>query len=302
MSRQCRDELRRSDQYNDRLVSNINPDVSARKEEFFCQGYAALDGFLNERECAEIRSAVECLRLAPFHAGCNRPHNTLLPLRWNDQIVQLVVRSTRRVRDLSDAVSADDLKWTSGYVSTKEAHSPALWWHQDWWCWDHPISYQQAAAQVAVLCYLTDADRHNGGLRILPGSHAKSAPIHALLPEAHGEDADGLESGHPAMSDLDGQVTMNVRAGGAVVIDYRLLHGTHPNDSNARRDCILLSFTPSWRSLPEDVRAHLIDHPAQPSANEIPSDEMTKLLPHFAGLRRSLDLNRNAPREFEIGS
>lgn len=276
--------------------------VSARNKEFTRKGYAELNGFLNAHEAADVRLAIESLRLAPFHTGCTRPHNTLLPLRWDARIIQLVVNSQRRMADLSDAVCADDLKWISGYVSTKEAHSPALWWHQDWWCWDHLISYRQAAAQVGVLCYLTDADRHNGGLRILPGSHAKSSPIHTILPEAHGEAAGGLKSGHPALNDLEGQVTMSVRAGDAVVIDYRLLHGTHPNDSDARRDCILLSFTPSWRSLPDDIRAHLIDHPAQPSANEIPPDEMTKLLPHFAGIRRSLDLNRNAPRKFALAS
>jgi len=61
------------------------------------------------------------------------------------------------------------------------------------------------------------------------------------------------------------------------VIDYRLLHGTHGNASDARRDSILLSFTPSWQGLPHDIRAHLIAHPAQPSV-----DEMARLTPMMA--------------------
>jgi ectoine hydroxylase-related dioxygenase (phytanoyl-CoA dioxygenase family) len=205
------------------------------------------------------------------------------------------------MRTLSDAIGADDLKWISGYVSLKEASSLALWWHQDWWCWDHCVSYRREAPQIAALCYLADTDAHNGGLRLLPGSHLKSGPIHSRLPEAHSQMAETLEPGNIVMTDLPDQVTPGMRAGDAVAIDYRLLHGTHPNQSSARRDCILLSFTPSWRRLPDDVKAHLVDHPALPQDDdpEMPA-AMSHLLPTFDGVRQTLALNRNAPREFTI--
>jgi ectoine hydroxylase-related dioxygenase (phytanoyl-CoA dioxygenase family) len=117
-------------------------------------------------------------------------------------------------------------------------------------------------------------------------------PIHAALPEAHSESIAPLDPSHIAMADPPEQERPRLRAGDAVVIDYRLLHGTHANTCDSRRDCILLSFTPSWKGLPEDIRAHLIDHPA------LPSDEDGPLLPAFSGVRRTLALNRNAPREF----
>ena len=144
------------------------------------------------------------------------------------------------MRRLAGASAAGDLRWISGYLSIKEPRSPCLWWHQDWWCWDHPISYRKAPVQIAVLCYLTDTAPDNGALRIVEGSHLNSFPIHAILPEAHGEAASGLAPGHPAMSDLREQTTIRVRAGDAVILDYRLLHGTHANNSDFRRDCILL--------------------------------------------------------------
>jgi ectoine hydroxylase-related dioxygenase (phytanoyl-CoA dioxygenase family) len=46
-----------------------------------------------------------------------------------------------------------------------------------------------------------------------------------------------------------------VRAGDAVVLDYRRLHGTRANASPRRRDALLVTFTPSWRELPNDVVA-----------------------------------------------
>ena len=122
------------------------------------------------------------------------------------------------------------------------------------------------------------------------------------LPEAHSHGAGDLESGHVAMTDHSGQVTLSLKAGDAVATDYRLLQGTHGNASSTRRDCILLSFAPSWQRLPEDIKAHLIDHPAQPSENEtlLTPTSVSNLLPTFNGLRRSLPLNRNAPPHFEI--
>jgi Phytanoyl-CoA dioxygenase (PhyH) len=211
---------------------------------FVRDGFAVLESFVNKVELKEIVPLVESILTSSHELACTRPHNTLAPLRWNDPIVRLLLKSDLRVQALTDVLRADDLKWISGYVSIKEPHSPPLWWHQDWWCWDHPLSYRRVAPQIAVLCYLADTNAQNGALRVLRGSHLKSAPIHAVLPEAHGHTAEGLEPGHIALGDLPGQVTLGLRAGDAVVIDYRLLHSTHGNAGNTRRDCILLSFTP----------------------------------------------------------
>ena len=269
---------------------------------FVGNGFAVLEGFANEEELKDLAPLVESILTSSHELACTRPHNTLVPLRWNDPIVRLLLESDARMQALADALRADDLKWISGYVSVKEAHSPPLWWHQDWWCWDHPATYRPTTSQVALLCYLADTTAENGALRVLPGSHLKSAPIHAVLPAANGAAAKELRPEHAAFSDLPGQLTLCLRAGDAVVIDYRLLHSTHGNHCDTRRDCILLSFTPRWKTLPIDIRAHLIAHPAQPSETERTSGSRTlrRLLPDFNGVWRDLPLNRNAPPNFEI--
>src|SRR3989442_11996238 len=53
--------------------------------------------------------------------ACTRPHNTLAPLRWNDPIVGLLLKSDRRVQALTDVLRADDLKWISGYVRDRKS-------------------------------------------------------------------------------------------------------------------------------------------------------------------------------------
>lgn len=233
---------------------------------------------------------------APASLSCERPNNTLVPLRWDDILVELILLPRHRI---AEAVGARDLRWISGYVSVKEPHSPPLWWHQDWWAWDHPISYRSEAAQIAVLCYLSDTTVTTGALRVLPGSHVASVPLHAALPEAHSDESSALDLDNPAMTDHPAQVTLELRAGDTVVTDYRLLHGTHANDGVHRRDRVLLSFTPNWSQLPADVRAHLVSHPALPGADKPrPRGPLAELLPLFDGPRRDLTLNRNAPAIF----
>ena len=278
--------------------------ASASPAAFAHAGFAALAGFITQAELDPLRGEVDTVLAGPLPAGCARPHNTLAPLRWNDPVVDRMLGCERRIGALTEVLAAEDLRWISGYVSVKEPHSAALWWHQDWWCWDHPVSYRSSSAQVAVLCYLTDTGVSNGALRVLPGSHHRSVALHAALPEAHAHDADGLDCRHAAMSEHAEQVTLGVHAGDAVVTDYRLLHGTHPNTSARRRNCLLLTFAPSWRRLPADIRAHLIRHPAQPTAPEQPpaTSWHSRLLPRFDGAPRDLPLSRVAPSRFAIST
>jgi ectoine hydroxylase-related dioxygenase (phytanoyl-CoA dioxygenase family) len=273
-----------------------------RAEAFLRDGYAVLDRFIDDAEVAVLRTDVERLLRSPQGESCERPHNTLVPLRWDHTIVEQILASETRANRLSEVLGGGDPRWISGYLSLKEPHSPALWWHQDWWCWDHPVSYQPQAPQVALLCYLTATDERNAALRLLPGSHHTSTSLHPLLPEAHTHETGDLPATHPAMSDHPSQVTPRLNAGDAVVIDYRLLHGTHANTTAVRRDCVLLTFAPSWRTLPADIRGHLIRHPALPTDGQTPAEApwAERLLPSYDGPQRDLPLNRAAPRAFAI--
>lgn len=260
-----------------------------------------LEDFLKPRELPEIKQMLDSTLRLPSEHVCRRPHNTLAPLRWDDSIVLAILDSASRLQILQMAAEATDLRWISGYISIKEPCSPALWWHQDWWCWDHPASYGRAPLQVALLCYLSKTSMETGALRVLPGSHHRSVPLHALLPEAHAK-AEEINPEDAVMNNLPGQVTFSANAGDAVLIDYRLLHGTQPNHGLIRRDCVILNFAPHWRRLPTDIRAHLIRHPAQPTEDEsVPTSHVVSdLLPTFSGERHDLPLSRNAPAYFQI--
>jgi Phytanoyl-CoA dioxygenase (PhyH) len=256
---------------------------------------------LDASEVAATAADVAQLRANRAVGSCERPNNTLVPLRWNDEAVARVLSDAARLGRISAATGGTDLRWTSAYLSIKDPESGPLWWHQDWWCWDHPATLQPNAPQIAVLCYLHDTSVSSGALRVLPGSHASSVDLHATLPDAHRLAT--LDPDDEALRDQPGQLTIDVRAGDAVVLDYRLLHGTHANTDHRHRDCMILNFAPAWRDLPDDIRAHLIRSPSLPTADEV-SDaaHLTPVLPSYAGAPRDLTLVRDAPPRFAVSS
>jgi hypothetical protein len=72
----------------------------------------------------------------------------------------------------------DDPKWWSGYLLSKPPLGPPLYWHQDWWAWDHVRSADPHLLQAFLMYYLTDTTRENGCLRVIPGSHARRVDLH----------------------------------------------------------------------------------------------------------------------------
>jgi ectoine hydroxylase-related dioxygenase (phytanoyl-CoA dioxygenase family) len=265
--------------------------------DFVVGGFTTIPSLFEEPDLQEIEKQVQRRLALPHDPMMNRVGNDLVPLRWNDPIVARLLCRTSVLARIRSAVAAADLRWISAYISSKGACTPALLWHQDWWCWDHAISFASTAPQIAVLCYLSDTSQHTGALRVLPGSHRRTLPIHSKLPEPHSTAAEQLAPDDPALSDHEGQMTLNLCRGDAVAIDYRLLHGTHPNRSLSRRDALLFSFAPNWRFLPEIIRAHLAMHPALPNTAEWPTIAGWKeeILPQYDGIPASLQINRVAP-------
>jgi hypothetical protein len=250
---------------------------------FAVDGFTVLRDFLSPFDAAAIRDAVPALRTARAIDACERPNNTLVALRWDDMPVTSVLVGGARVRRVATATGGTDLRWTSGYLSIKDPHSGPLWWHQDWWCWNHPVTFEPEAPQVALLCYLDATTDTTGALRVLPGSHVSPSKLH----EMEESDPDRFE-------DQPDQVTLAMTPGDAVVVDYRLLHGTHPNTGAQRRDCVILNFTPSWRDLPDDIRAHLIGGLALPTRRERARARamLDAVLPSYDGEQRDLPLVR----------
>ena len=109
-------------------------------------------------------------------------------------------------------------------------------WHQD----NH---YFGTDSDRVVSCgiYLEDADRSNGCLSLLPGSH-----LHRELAEhAFGEGS--MAHGYWTEVDETEALLVECPAGTVVLFSANLLHGAGTNDSNRSR------FSTAWHYIPADM-------------------------------------------------
>ncbi|CAN7212969.1 phytanoyl-CoA dioxygenase family protein [Bradyrhizobium sp. LjRoot220] len=272
-----------------------SPPLAGKRPVLPIDGYVTLRGWLAGSDVAQLRRLVEETKKNPAQGCAIRPGNDLVSLRWSNPIVATILGNRTAMSDLQAALHGGELKWISAYISTMRGGSLAVPWHQDWWCWDHPVSYSPQSTQVALLCYLTHVGRDNGALRVIPGSHLRQTALHAALPLP--EECFGLSSDHPAVSDHPDSQMVAVAPGDAVVLDYRVLHGASPNRAFDDRDVIILCFTPDWSAVPPDIRSHLGGHYALPSAAETEKFECSyqHLIARHDGDCVDLPLRRQPP-------
>ncbi len=152
-------------------------------------------------------------------------------------------------------LGAGDPRWTGGYLISKSPGGPPLFWHQDWWGWDDPISYGARGAQLFVMIYLTATTPDNGCLRVAPGSHRRRHALHAVA-DAHSKALAGFEDPDAAaFASHPDEVAVCVQPGDLVIGDSRLIHGAYANRSGAERPLITLWYAPDFAALPAGIRS-----------------------------------------------
>jgi hypothetical protein len=188
--------------------------------------------------------------------------------------------------------------FSTGFVISKEPHSPPLFWHQDWWGWNHPHSYTAVPQQIFFMYYLIDTTPENGCLRLIPGSHLKRHEMHDSLPAAHTREIKRAENlSMPAFVPHPDEVEVCVKAGDLVMGDSRLLHSARANTTDDRRTVITLWYHPVFYQLPEPMQAHLgaPDRGARvryPDWSQEAQRYVCDLVPVYDGETEALEWNR----------
>jgi hypothetical protein len=155
------------------------------------------------------------------------------------------------LRDLG----ASDPRWTGGFLISKPAGGPPLFWHQDWWGWTEAESYEAKPQQWFAMIYLTDTTIENGCLRVIPGTHRHDHPLHHL-DDAHSRELQGFSNpDDPAYGRHPDEVAVPVTAGDVLVGDARLIHGAYGNRTQAERPLLTLWYMPHWGTMSPAMRA-----------------------------------------------
>ncbi|MEO1248251.1 MAG: phytanoyl-CoA dioxygenase family protein [Pseudomonadota bacterium] len=220
-------------------------------------GYIVARGLLDRAVIEELhaRSQAILAELPGEHRARNRSQGSLVPMADHPEYGAII--GAQALRAAFERLAFPDPRFSSGYLISKPPGGPPLFWHQDWWGWDDPVSYTDEIAQVFVMIYLSDTSPENGCLRVIPGSHRRHHPLHDA-PAAHGEALSRVEDpNHPLYGRIQGEIDVPVKAGDVVFGDARILHAAHANRSDAERSLLTLWYHPDYGSLPAGMRARI---------------------------------------------
>jgi hypothetical protein len=223
----------------------------------FERGYAQVGNVLDASALASCRAIAERLGATLASSEYRSAHasiGSLLDLLLEPDVVDLI--TWPRTFGALGALGFPDPRFIHGILFDKAPHTPPTFWHQDGTSWNHPASYAAAPQELILIYYLVDTAPHNGCLRVIPGSHRRRHPLHDWLANSPTEDLRRMaDAGSPAFRSFPEEVALPVRAGDVIILDSRLLHAAHANDSTARRPALSLWYAPDVSVLPEGVRA-----------------------------------------------
>ena len=163
-------------------------------------------------------------------------------------------------------------RWSSGYIISKPPDSPALFWHQDWWGWEHKSSYTDFIHQIFVMVYLTDTTRENGCLKFLPGSHRAKHKFHESK-NAHSEELARVDNPNdPLFLNEKEEIDVPSKLGDIVVGDARVLHAANKNNSDKKRSLITLWYHPHYNQMTDEMRSRIYHLYARKNEDDVETD------------------------------
>ena len=194
--------------------------------------------------------------LSHEHREKNKSQGSMVHLADYPNFIDLIA-SDDLLNALNNNFDFTDLRFSSGYLISKPPKSPPLFWHQDWWGWEHKSSYTDFMHQIFVMIYLTDTTRENGCLKYLSGSHRKQHKFHDSK-NAHSEELARVENpDDPLFNNEENEIDVPTKLGDIVVGDARVLHAANKNNSDKKRSLLTLWFHPHYNKMTDEMRSRI---------------------------------------------
>ncbi len=229
----------------------MTPEVArAKREQMLRDGYCVIPDVLSDDFLQELQRETNHLNDTMEHHPDTKYQGTHLSIPYQENDIMRRLAEWQPAREALDELEFGDFVPGAGLlVLTKEPYGPALYWHQDWMRWNDPLSCSPWPQTIFLSYYLEETKIENGCLKLIPGTHLKRIPLHEQMVTAHEQGARFIEEDHPVMfSDHPDQVDVCSNPGDLVLADARVLHAAYKNQTDERRNLLLL-----WHNRPETV-------------------------------------------------
>jgi non-haem Fe2+, alpha-ketoglutarate-dependent halogenase len=213
----------------------------AQVEQFNHDGYLTGLTIFDQAEMASHRSYFDDLLARTLAEGKDSYSISSAHLRHR-RVWELLIhpRIAGLVRDL---LGDDLIGWGAHYFCKMPRDGKAVAWHQDASYW--PLTPSRT---VTVWLAVDDADRANGCMRVIPGSHRHG---HLEYRESDRVEGNVLNQTIDQIERFGEAVDIVLRAGQISIHSDLLLHGSEANTSDRRRCGLTLRYCSA------DVTAHL---------------------------------------------
>ena len=221
------------------MPSLFNPEQRAQYER---DGYVIVRGLFDTEEISLMRDAMEqdpALRASLYDRKDAEGKSTRMAL-WNhpgESVYGLAARSRRVVDTMEDMLGGEVYHYHSK-LTAKEPYDGGAWeWHQDYGYWYHNGCMYPYMGSVMVA--LDRANRDNGCLQVLRGSHLAGRVDHGVLPgEQVGADMRRVEQ----MKQQLELVYVELEPGDGLFFHANVMHRSDQNRSPNRRWTVLFCF------------------------------------------------------------
>jgi len=172
------------------------------------------------------------------HSAGSETMRVIEPVHQFDSRLGELVDDPRLVAPMCDLIGCDRIALWTDKLNLKRAHEGSGFrWHQDSPYWIHDSDNVDLLPNVYVA--LDDAERANGCLRVVRGSH-----VDGCLPGVgDGSQLEGFFTS-PDHFDESQQVALEVPAGSLAFFSPHTVHGSLPNLSDQPRRALVLTYQP----------------------------------------------------------
>lgn len=244
------------------MTHHLSDEEQAR---YRAQGFLVRSSVFCAAELAELTSAVECAAQAALqsvdqgktyfldtnrfvdidfmtvqfeHEQGSNTVRVIEPVHHLDPRLDALLDDPRLVSPMQSILGTEAVAMWTNKLNLKRAGGSGFGWHQDSPYWIHGSSHVDLLPNVMVV--LDDADRTNGCLQVIEGSHQRGC-----LPGCDdGRQLGGFYTGGNHV-DESRAVAMEVPAGSIVLFDPHTIHGSLPNNTGRQRRALILTYQPA---------------------------------------------------------